>query len=138
MAFIRNDPLKISAIPFTISNSYLLARVYTTCASTCVYYTCQHMCILHMLARVYTTRASTCVLYTCQHVCLLHVLDYYSKTCPLEAPRLFIGLEIIPKCYQIRYIGQTYPFTHFHNIYGFPFPKFGPKYGPFKQNKVHC
>ena len=71
-------------IPFTILNSYLLARVYTTCASTCVYYTCQHMCILHVLARVYTTRASTCVLYTCQHVCLLHVLDYYSKTCLLD------------------------------------------------------
>ena len=40
------------------------------------------MCILHVLAHVYTTRASTCVLYTCLHVCLLHVLDYYSKTCP--------------------------------------------------------
>ena len=89
-------------IPFTILNSYLLARVYTTCASTCVYYTCQHMCILHVLARIYTTRASTCVLYTCQHVCLLHVLDYYSKTCFPDlstedsfSSRLFLGMFVL-------------------------------------------
>ena len=71
-------------------------------ASTCVYYMCQHMCILHVLARVYTTRASTCVLYTCQHVCLLHVLDYYSKTCFPDlstedsfSSRLFLGMFVL-------------------------------------------
>ena len=59
----------------------------------------------------------------------------FSRLAPLEAPRLFIGLEISPKCYQTY---QTYPFTHFHTIYGWFPPNYGPKYGPFKQNKFHC
>ena len=73
-----------------------------------------------------------------------HARDYvhghvhYWQTCPLEAPRLLIGLEISPKCYQILYIGQTCPFTHFNTIYGWFPPNYGPKYGPFKQNKFHC
>ena len=61
-----------------------------------------------------------------------------TRLAPLEAPRLLIGLEISPKCYQILYIGQTYPFTHFNTIYGWFPPNYGPKYGPFKQNKFHC
>ena len=62
----------------------------------------------------------------------------FTRLAPLEAPRLLIGLEISPKCYQILYIGQTYPFTHFNTIYGWFPPNYGPKYGPFKQNKFHC
>jgi len=61
-----------------------------------------------------------------------------TRLAPLEAPRLLIGLEISPKCYQILYIGQTCPFTHFNTIYGWFPPNYGPKYGPFKQNKFHC
>ena len=61
-----------------------------------------------------------------------------TRLVPLEAPRLLIGLEISPKCYQILYIGQTCPFTHFNTIYGWFPPNYGPKYGPFKQNKFHC
>ena len=62
----------------------------------------------------------------------------FTRLAPLEAPRLLIGLEISPKCYQILYIGQTYPFTHFNTIYEWFPPNYGPKYGPFKQNKFHC
>ena len=61
----------------------------------------------------------------------------FKRLAPLEAPRLFIGLEIIPKCYKILFVGRAYTFTHFHNIYGWFPPKYGPKYGPLKQNKVH-
>ena len=81
--------------------------------------------------------------YICANIYLQGVSKKrsFSRLAPLEpqveAPRLFIGLEIIPKCYQILYIGQTHPFTHFHSIYGWFSPNYGPKYGPFKQNKVH-
>ena len=70
--------------------------------------------------------------------CLLYRVSLKKRSltrlAPLEAPRLLIGLEISPKCYQILYIGQTCPFTHFNTIYGW----FPPNYGPFKQNNFHC
>ena len=62
----------------------------------------------------------------------------FKRLAPLEALRLFIGFEIITKCYQILFGGQAIQFTHFHTIYGWFSPNYGAKYGPFKQNKVHC
>ena len=66
-----------------------------------------------MYASMYIVYLPPCICkYICANIYLQGVSKKrsFSRLAPLEAPRLFIGLEIIPKCYQILYIGQTHPF----------------------------